>query len=73
VGFFYVFQLITAANRFFNQMKTNSESKNLAGEQRLIILAHLYLELRLPPEAAVRAATADLRDLDGFLRLEEAS
>jgi hypothetical protein len=54
-------------------MKTNSETLKTAVPERLALLAHLYLELRMPPALAVNAAQADLRDLDGLLPVEEAA
>ncbi|MGA8658332.1 MAG: hypothetical protein WB586_19500 [Chthoniobacterales bacterium] len=45
----------------------------LTDEERLATLAQVYLELRLPPEAALDAARADLVNLDGQKQVAEAA
>ena len=54
-------------------MRTILESIKLPAEERLAILAHIYLELRLSPQEAMRAAKADLQDLDGVPLVAEAA
>jgi hypothetical protein len=60
-------------NKPDKSMRTIPENISLPVEERLAILAHIYLELRLPPQEAMRAAEADLRDLDGVPLVAEAA
>jgi len=54
-------------------MRTIPESINLPAEEKLAILAHIYLEFRLSPQEAIHAAEADLQDLDGVSLVAEAA
>lgn|GEM_PF-5708406 len=60
-------------NKPDKSMRTILESIKLPAEERLAILAHIYLELRLSPQEAMRAAKADLQDLDGVPLVAEAA
>jgi hypothetical protein len=46
-------------------MELESQTFHLTKEEQQAALAHAYLELQLPPVAALRAAQADLLLLDG--------
>jgi hypothetical protein len=46
---------------------------HLTEEERLVALTQVYMELELPLAAAVDAANADLRALDGGNQVAEAA
>ena len=72
-GFFVAAVDHGGKNKPDKSMKTIPESISLPVEERLATLAHIYLELRLPPQEAMHAAEADLRDLDGATLVAEAA
>jgi hypothetical protein len=49
-------------------MTTTIQHESLSREQKLAVLAHMYLELRLSSQSAFDAA-----DLDGFVAVAEAA
>jgi hypothetical protein len=49
------------------------EKETLSREERLVALAHLYLEMQLSWQGAMEAAAADLVLLDGSERVAEAA
>jgi hypothetical protein len=49
------------------------EKETLSTEEKLVALAHVYLELHLSLERAIDAAAADLVDLDGSQLVAEAA
>ena len=54
-------------------MKTLDENETLSREEKFVALAHVYLELHLPPQRAIAAAEADLLHLDGSELVAEAA
>jgi hypothetical protein len=54
-------------------MKIDTDPNRLTAQDKLAILAHLYLELKLAPANALSAAAADLRELDAFSLVAEAA
>ena len=54
-------------------MKTTTDPNRLKAQDKLAVLAHLYLELSLSPGDALSAAEADLQELDGFSLVAEAA
>jgi hypothetical protein len=54
-------------------MKTTTDPNRMKAQDKLAVLAHLYLELSLSPADALSAARADLQELDGFSLVAEAA
>jgi hypothetical protein len=54
-------------------MTISQKNEVLSREEKLVALAHLYLELHLPLQAALDAAAADLMNLDRWELVEEAA
>jgi hypothetical protein len=50
-----------------------NEKETLSTEEKLVALAHVYLELHLSLQRAIDAAAADLVDLDGSKLVAEAA
>ena len=50
-----------------------NEKETLSTEEKLVALAHVYLELHLPLQGALDAAAADLAHLDGAELVAEAA
>ncbi|HZC35655.1 MAG TPA: hypothetical protein VE242_08580 [Chthoniobacterales bacterium] len=51
----------------------NSPLIHLTEEERFVALTQVYMELELPLAAAVEAANADLRSLDGGSEVAQAA
>ena len=49
------------------------KKETLSREERLVVLAHLYLEMQLSWQGAMEAAAADLVHLDGSELVAEAA
>jgi len=54
-------------------MTTLNENETLSREEKLVALAHTYLEFHLPLQTAIDAAEADLLHLDGSELVAEAA
>ena len=54
-------------------MTTLNENETLSREEKLVALAHTYLEFPLPLQTAMDAAEADLLHLDGSELVAEAA
>ena len=54
-------------------MTISNENETLSREEKLVALAHVYLELHLSLQAAIDAAEADLVHLDGSQLVAEAA
>jgi hypothetical protein len=54
-------------------MTTLNEKESLSREEKLVALAHVYLELHLSLQRAMEAAAADLVHLDGSELVAEAA
>jgi hypothetical protein len=54
-------------------MRILGEIEALSREERLVVLAHIYLELDLTLQGAMDAAEADLLHLDGAELVEQAA
>jgi hypothetical protein len=54
-------------------MTTTIQSETLSREDKVLALAHTYLELDLPFQAAMAAAEADVLDLDASELVAEAA
>ena len=73
--------LITSGGFFVNRTGGSGESEekmnipliHLTEEERFVALTQIYMELELPLAAAVDAANADLRSLDGGGEVAEAA
>jgi hypothetical protein len=62
-----------AATMTWKKMKTYTDLNRLTAQDKLALLAHLYLELELAPADALSAAAADLQELDAFTLVAEAA
>jgi hypothetical protein len=54
-------------------MTTLNKNESLSREEKLVALAHVYLELHLSLQRAMEAAAADLVHLDGSELVAEAA